>query len=183
MHCDSKDGLSYDNIFSSKDGRQSKASTVDSGITAGKSLCDDFSNTQECMLTKEIIERTKPKFLNSTSNTSDGNISIQNVTKGREIEEIRRLLPENYINSFFQSTEDDAHRSLETGVQDKFVINLFECRESFRTRKRNSLKWPEIKKIEIINDPTENVSDVEDGQFATAKVCHSVVSINIKTTC
>lgn len=146
----------------------SKSSTIDSGITIGKRFEKHYVAPEKCLLDKDIIQQSKAKFWNSTSETS------ASLVGNSKIEKLRESLPDNQLD---YSIPKNCDRKLESS-ENKFVVNLFESRLSQRIKEKSTPKWPDTDKIEIIeNTDREFCSVTEDGTFFTAVETQSFVSI------
>lgn len=176
FHCqNNEDELNYEDIFSKNHRKLSKASTVDSGIIISKHQDDQNFNVHQCMLTKEIIDQTKPIFWNSTTHTLDDVSSQPDLNCDNKIEKIRQLLPEEYTKSFFGNKIHTKEN-----LQEKFVVNLFECRKSLRIKENNTPKWPKVNGIKVIKETEAKVcSDLEDNTFVTAEDTVSVSFVTL----
>lgn len=148
----------YEEIFSKLEGKQSRTSTIDSGIAIGKHLNDFNSVDQQCLLTEEIVKNTKPQFWYSTGKSANAAERVKTALKSDKIEELRQLIQENNNTSLNENDDLDEHL-FDKDLQEKFVVNLFECRRSLRVSKRHAPKWPETGKVDIIQDKMNTCID------------------------
>lgn len=132
-----------------------------------------------CLLTKEIIEQSKAKFFNSTSNTLDISRSSADISSDDKIGEIRQMLPVNHSGCFLDKIDNTEEKVFERDVENKFVVNLFECRKSLR--KKSVPKWPETDKIEIINDFVNDVYQEESNELYYTALDEHQSRVSMKT--